>query len=73
MGLFEPEEKCYVRSGRLYQRWHREKSKDAMYSGTRKSIVAARHAGGRWLIEQGTYDAGEAASVTSKFEVLRIK
>jgi hypothetical protein len=45
----------------------------AVYSGTRKSIAAARHAEGRWLVEQGRYGAAEAASITSKFEALRKK
>lgn len=44
-----------------------------VYSDTRKSIAAARHAEGRWLIEQGRYGAGETASITSRFEALRKK
>lgn len=43
----------------------------AVYSKTRKSIAAARHAEGRWLIEQGRYGAKEAASIASRFEALR--
>lgn len=43
----------------------------AVYSKTRKSIAAARHAEGRWLIEQGRYGAEEATSIASRFEALR--
>lgn len=43
----------------------------AIYSGTRKNIAAARHAEGPWLVGQGRYGAGEAASVALKFEALK--
>ncbi|XPS77336.1 hypothetical protein M3J09_009362 [Ascochyta lentis] len=42
----------------------------AVYATTRKSIVDARHAEGRWLIEQGRYGVEEIASITSRFEAL---
>ncbi|KAF3037671.1 hypothetical protein E8E12_007149 [Didymella heteroderae] len=45
----------------------------AVYSGTRKSIAAARHAEGQWMIEQGRYGAQEEASITSRFETLKRK
>lgn len=45
----------------------------AVYSGTRKGIAEARHAEGRWLVAQGRYGGGEAASIASKFEALRRK
>jgi hypothetical protein len=45
----------------------------AIYSGTRKSIAAARHAEGRWQIEQANYGPEEVASITSRFEALRKK
>lgn len=43
----------------------------AVYSGTRKCIIEARHAEGQWLVDQGNYGREEAASMTSRFEALK--
>lgn len=45
----------------------------AVYSKARKGIAVARHAEGRWLMDQGGYGAEEAVSITSRFEALRNK
>jgi hypothetical protein len=45
----------------------------AVYTKTRKSIAEARHAEGRWLVEQGRYGAKEVAAITSRFETLKKK
>jgi hypothetical protein len=45
----------------------------AVYSKTRKSIAAATHAEGEWLVGQSSYGIEEAATITSRFEALRKK
>jgi hypothetical protein len=43
----------------------------ATYRQTRKRIAEARHAEGRWLIEQGRYGAEETSLIVSRFEALK--